>query len=456
MAGIGITLRRLTKNDSLFGAFRAQLYSMVLSSGAWVISISSLVIIYLFSVKEYGATSNAIPFLVSATYCTSFSLIVSGPFQQVLIRFIADKMFEKKQTHILGAVMSLCFFILVYAAIIGMIACYYMLDGVSIVITLLLFSSFMALNIIWLFSNAFAGLKDYRAVVAYFFLGYGVLFFLAIWGEWQHLWGFLVSYYIGQGILLFGFFRHFVKSFPSRVLANSKFWHYVPTRWILVINGFIFQLAIWIDKYIFWMSSRVNVPILGHLSASPIYDMPMFLSFLFVLPGLSVFFYEVEANFSHEYHRLYDAVRDGGTYLEITEKHNLQVITAQRGFMNVMLVEGFFCLLGILFAEEILLSVGLSSVYKYIFRIDLVSAFLMVLFIGVINLLYYLDKNRNVFWVVLVFLIINGFGTYYTVGLHPVWFGYGLTAGLFCAVLLGFHLLSRAFKQQIMAAFMSH
>ena len=65
-----------------------------------------------------------------------------------------------------------------------------------------------------------------------------------------------------------------------------------PTQylfWSLVWVGFFYNFGLWLDKFMFWFYLPTSQPIIGPLRASLIYDIPVFLAYLSIIPGMAVF-----------------------------------------------------------------------------------------------------------------------------------------------------------------------
>ncbi|KTD76287.1 exopolysaccharide Pel transporter PelG [Legionella waltersii] len=454
MAGIGIQLRRLTQNESLWGVFRANLYSSILSSGSWVISITVLLLIYFFLTYQFGITAFSIQFLVAVTYLASFSLITSGIFQHIIVRYMADRLFDKTPYKIAGFLFSICLVLIVVSLLFALVAVYFLLPEEPIIVKVLMVSTFVTMNLQWIFSNALAGLKEYRLIVMSFFISYITILAFALWLYPERLTGLLISYYVGQVLLMMLFWVHFLRAYPTNRLFNSDWINFCKFRKVLLLSGVMMHLSFWIDKYLFWFSAKTGMPVLGHLRASYIYDLPMFIAFISMLPGLSVFFYEIEANFSRYYHRYYDAIRDGATIDEIEAKHEEQVSMAHDAMLNALKVQGMICLMLIVFSPDIVNCLHLSPLSVYLLRINFLSAFHVALIIGLINLLYYLDKNHYVAYLTTFFFIMNLILTWISLFLEPSWYGYGFLFSSFLTVILGILLLNKAFSRQTYEAFM--
>ena len=121
MAGIGFELRKLLRKDSYFGLLRAYGYAGIISSGPWVLSILVIMAIGLLALGLLPDRSDQIwQFLVSVTYLVAASLCLSGLAQLIFTRFVADRLFEKKQGIILPNLIGLLTVMNLLAAAIGL------------------------------------------------------------------------------------------------------------------------------------------------------------------------------------------------------------------------------------------------------------------------------------------------------------------------------------------------
>jgi polysaccharide biosynthesis protein PelG len=48
-------------------------------------------------------------------------------------------------------------------------------------------------------------------------------------------------------------------------------------------------VGLWIDKVFFWYSESTGHQVIGPLHASVVYDFPIFLAYLSIIPGMAVF-----------------------------------------------------------------------------------------------------------------------------------------------------------------------
>jgi uncharacterized membrane protein len=211
----------------------------------------------------------------------------------------------------------------------------------------------------------------------------------------------------------------------------------------LVWAGFIYNLAVWADKLTFWFYPDTSQNIIGALRASLIYDFPIFLAYLAIIPGMAVFLVRIETDFVEYYEKFYDAVREGGSLDHIETMRDNMLFTVRQGLFEIVKIQAIAVLLVFVLGERLLGWLGISTLYLPLLYIDVVAAGLQVVLLGVLNVFFYLDKRRIVVFLCLLFLITNILLTFLSLYLGAYYYGYGFALSLLITVLTGMYLLSR-------------
>ncbi len=117
---------------------------------------------------------------------------------------------------------------------------------------------------------------------------------LIIFKEEYKIIGLLISFIIGNSLLFILLLLGIIYYYPSSNSKNKRFIRfdmfkesYGKFYWKLAWSGVFYNIAIWIDKVIFWFSPIVGYAVIDNLHASMVYDFPIFLAYLFKLnsPG---------------------------------------------------------------------------------------------------------------------------------------------------------------------------
>jgi len=453
MAGIGFELRNLLSDEKSFGVFRAYAYAGIISSGPWILSILGVMAIGVVArILGAGGTS-VVQFLVSITYLVACSLILTGGLQLMYTRFTADRLFEKRRHMILPNLFGAMLGTTLVAAVIGLVCMLFLFDE-SIQYEVLMFTGFIILNNLWIVVVFLNGMKEYKSILWAFFAGYSVSTASALLLMNFGIQGLLFGFVSGQGLLLFSLLWLVIRNYPSDHFLAFDFLDRRQCFYSLAATGLLLNMGIWVDKFLFWFNPVTSVPIIGPLRASFIYDFPIFLAYLCIIPGMAVFLVRMETDFVEQYDLFYNAVREGGTLNKLEYYRNRMVFTVRQGIYEIFKVQGITILLAILLGPALLSLFGISHLYLPLLHIDLVGVSLQVLFMAVINVLFYLDKRIVAAWLCLLFFVTNLLLTVLTQLLGPMFYGYGFALSLLVVCIVAIVALTRNMERLEYETFM--
>jgi uncharacterized membrane protein len=211
----------------------------------------------------------------------------------------------------------------------------------------------------------------------------------------------------------------------------------------LTFGALAYNLAIWVDKFYFWFAPHLGQPVIGLLRSSLIYDIPIFLSYVATLPGMAVFLVRMETDFAEKHRHYYGAIHAGATLAQIAEAKDEMVETIRQGLLEIAKIQGIGVLFAMIWGPTMLRWLGISQLYQRLLYIDVVAAGLQVVFLGLCNVLFYLDKRRAVLGLSLLLLAANGLFTMASVSLGAEFYGYGFAGALLITVLAGLWTLDR-------------
>ncbi|MDX8389567.1 MAG: exopolysaccharide Pel transporter PelG [Mariprofundaceae bacterium] len=453
MAGIGFELRRLLADDRSFGVFRAYAYAGVISSGPWILSILGVMAIGMITRILGAPDSDVIEFLISITYLVALSLILTGGLQLMYTRYTADCIFAEKEHQILPNLFGSLLVVSILAASIALV-CLTFFFHENLFYELLMFAGLVILNNLWVVVVFLNGMKEYNAILWMFFVGYTTSVILALLLVDYGTNGLLFGFVFGQGLLLFMLLWLVIRNYPSNKLLAFDFLNPKKSFYSLAVTGVLLNLGVWSDKFLFWFNPITSEQVIGPLRASFIYDLPIFLAYLSIIPGMAVFLVRMETDFVEQYDNFYHAVRKGGTPEKIEHFRDNMVRTVQQGISEIFKVQGMTILLAMLFGPKLLSLFGISQLYLPLFNIDLIGVALQVLFMALINVLFYLDKRIYSAWLCGLFFTSNVILTLLTQWLGPVFYGYGFALSLLIACGCASIVISKCFERLEYETFM--
>ena len=316
-------------------------------------------------------------------------------------------------------------------------------DGLPLAYRALMMIGFVTLCDLWVVVVLLSGLKAYRSVLAGFLIGYSTSVAGAMLLSSRGLAGLLTGFLCGQIVLLFLLFLAVIRRYPrGRQLVSFAFLSR-RSYFSLALTGFFYNLGVWVDKFAFWANPLVSDPVIGPLRASIIYDIPIFLAYLSIVPGMAVFLVRVETDFAESYDAFYHAVRSGDSLVNIQRLKGTLSSAARQGMGDIFKVQGVTLLLLFLVGPRILDVMGISPLYRQLFFVDLAGVGTQVLMLAVFNVLFYLDQRGAVLWLSILFATSNLLLTLMTQTLGPAYYGYGFALATAITSISGLNIISR-------------
>lgn len=454
MAGIGFELRKLLRHNGYLGIVRAYSYAGIVGAGPWVVSILGVVLLGILSVNHVFPPQLVSEFQTSVTYLISASLMFAGIWQLAFTRYVADRLFNGERGQVLPNLNGLLVSAMGTAFVLAVTATYFLFSGTGLVYRLLLTGLFSLLTGVWVVAVMLTGLKHYRAIVAAFAVAYGTTLGVGLILRPFGLIGLLFAFFIGQFLLFLGLLAVIYKNYPSQHFLAFDFLKPGRMYGSLLACGFFYNAAIWADKYVFWFTQNTSQSIIGPLRASAIYDLPIFLAYLSIIPGMAVFLMRVETDFVEYYDRFYEAVREGGSLSHIRNMRNGMVTSAKNGIFDIIKVQSLTTIIAFVLGPSILRLLGISLLYIPLFKIDVVGAGLQVALMGILNIFFYLDRRKRVVALTALFLVLNLILSILSTHMGLYFYGYGFSISLLVSVLTGLVWLDQDMEQVEYQTFM--
>ena len=453
MAGIGFELRKYLNDDSFTGTLKAYGFAGLISAGPWVLSILGVMLIGIVALVQNTEGDSIKQFTTSITWIMGASLVLTGLLQLVFTRFVADRVFEKKDDLINGNLLGAIVVTTVVTGLIGIILMFTLFEE-SFAYEVLMLANFVTLSNIWIVVIFIAGLKRFKLILYAFAIGYGTTLGLSILLLPYGLTGLLAGLLTGHSVLLFLMIGVVLPEYPFYGQLRFDF---LRPRLIfpsLIAIGFLYNSGMWIDKLLFWMSPWTSEAVIGPLRASLIYDLPIFLAYLSIIPGMAVFLLRIETDFAESYDGFFAAVRGNASLQEIEQQGNRMVIAVREGLHQIVRVQGATIILLYVLGPTMIEWLGISEQYVHLYYINLVGVGAQVLLLAILNVLFYLDKLIYALILTSILFVTNTAFTYITLQWGPEYFGYGFGLSMTLSALAGVILLSRELENIEFRTFM--
>lgn len=448
MAGIGFELKKMLRDDSWFGLLKTYAYAGAISSGPWVLSILGIMLVGIMSLSNKGVSSTWLgEFLVSVTWLMSFSLVLSSLLQLVFTRFMADQLYKKNDAIILPNFLGAIGLSTVVSGIIGVVCWLVFFRQLNFLYCTLMLMNFVLLCNVWLAVIFVAGMKRYKTILIIFLVSYLSIVVLSAILKTAGTEGLLLALFLGHSILLVSTLVMIFQEYSADLLIRFDFLKLSNIYPILIFIGVFFNMGVWVDKWIFWFTPSTSDNVNGVLRASIIYDLPIFLAYLSIIPGMASFLLRVETDFVLNYQNYYSAVNEGATLGVIEDERENMTQSIRNAYLEIIKVQGVTVLLFFVMAEDIIKWLDLSPLYVHLYYIDLLATAVQVLFLATLNIFFYFNFLKEAFWMSFGLFILNATLSLATIFLGPAFYGYGFALAIFISTLFGMYVLSNKLER---------
>lgn len=455
MAGIGFQLVRLLKQNTYQGALRAYTLSTVISSGTMLFTLLSIGFICFFSLFTVPNATTVHEFLAVIINLYAGSMILSALLQYTFFRFIADLVFLKAFERITPNFVGVLLVQLVLSCLVVTPIVYHYFSSYGILLQILLIANFSVLSLIWIAIVLLSGFKSFRKIGFAFFVGYSLLLIgHFLFEQHNRLVALLIEYLAAQVIILGSMIYALIESYPTKLLIRFEFLKKANVYPYLIFANFFFNLGFWIDKYLFWFSPSTSSIVFSPLAYSPVYDVPMFLSMLSIIPATSVFTLKIESSFAVAYPRMMESIFSHKSLSEIELACQDIVVSGRDTFVSALKVQIYVVILLCFVIPYFTTQRHDSSIYLAITFTLIIGGALYFMLWSMMSLFYYMTKYREAFCVSLFFCLTNAGFTALSIYGGPEYYGYGYTLSLVLTVCMALVLLNKNFKEILYFTFM--
>jgi polysaccharide biosynthesis protein PelG len=423
MAGIGFALRTLVERDDLNARLQGYGHAAIVAAGPWLFTVLALAA---FEFATRGVLERVELTRVTAVmiYNFSFSLVVSGPIVMVLTRHLADCLYARKAEEIPGVLIGALTLLWGIQAPLGIAFVVLVLD-LSAADRLLALVGFLVTGGIWLACVFLSALKSFTSISLAFALGMLCAFVAgALLSPIYDGAGALAGLTIGLAVVFFFLLGCIVAEYPFGIRNPFSLLQSFRKYWDLACIGLFYNAAIWVDKWVMWLSPDGQSAARG-LITHPAYDSSMFLAYLTIVPALVLFLVSIETRFFERYVAFYRDIQNHATLKKIRHNHKLIMSTLGEGIRNITIIQGIICYLALLVAPGLigLAKGGIELVSM--FRFGVLGAFFHTLLLFAMIVLAYFDLRRVLLCVTFVFLGLNATLTLAFLPFGAPWTGYG-------------------------------
>lgn len=452
MAGIGFRLTKYFNKKDAWENLKGTLYSTIISSGPWLISVLSVFFVGLYA--QHGLNRHELyVFKCIISYTFAASLILFGCIEMPITRYLADKLYMSDVSTFRGVFLNIVGFSIIISGIVGL-SFYWFFDW-GIILKLICITLLSSILTVWVSMIFLSASKNYIKIVASFILGGATSFVLAlVLGKYYALIGYVTGYTVGQLLTALLLFQNVFNEYNEFEYFSLEYLSYFKRWKDLIFVGLFYYLGIWVDKFFFWYSS-LGEHIEGLFYTNQYYDTAMFLSYLTIVPSFAVFMVQVETDFYVKYTYFYRSIEDKQNLNFLESGVEEIVASLKKTIVNLLKIQAFVSLGYWYFSKEIIFFLNLPSLMEPIFKYGVIGAFLQVLFLISNIILLYFEERRAVLINYLTFFVTNGLFSWISLSAGVRFHGLGYVLSCLVTLVLSFYFLNLTMKDIGFKTFMS-
>ncbi len=248
IAGIGWKLERLLERRSLSGALWAYLTGVAVTSGPWLLTTLTLVILRVMAIRAGQPGIQIVEQVITVVY--AMVLVLTAPVDVVVARFTSDLVYQGKPERILAPLLRTLAAVVV--SLFGAGAAAMALLGTPIDLAIAGTILSVVVGGQWIFLGAAGGLSSPGTVLKAFALGAPVSVVASMvlsetgLGAAGNLWGFCAGQVLTLALLLTGTLR----ALPPEEDTSARILPAFGRYRLLALAALFFHAGIWLDKIV--------------------------------------------------------------------------------------------------------------------------------------------------------------------------------------------------------------
>lgn len=449
MAGIGFELKKLFAEKGIILKIRANLYASLVVTGPMLLGILLLLGARYISTWAGATQHQQDLIIVIITYSLLFSLLLASVLLFVLSRYIADMIYIEELERILPSMYGAMVLLLAIGGIAWIV--FLVLSTLPFQYSIFSFILFCEGIIVWIQINYITAVKDFRQILVGFIIGIlsglivGYLLTLVIADIIIAL---LFGVCFAYGVIIVNFTVVLHRYFPTGKGTSLKFFEWIEKYPTLPFVGFYATLGLFIHLMLMW-ASPWGVQVHGLFYHAPAHDIPALLAFLTGLISIVTFVTSVEVNVYPRYRRYFKLLNGEGALSDIRKAYEEMITVLKEELLFLSLQQILVTIISIVVIGELLpyLNLGFTSVMIGLFRVLCIGYGLYAISNALVLFLLYYSAYRQALIATLAFLVVNTFGTIYTITLPEVYYGFGLVAASLVMYVISLYLLASYTKR---------
>ncbi len=452
MATVEERLALLLRDGSWTALAAAFFYATLVAAGPWLVAVFSLLALpFLLGFDWRAGDPELLTFLVSFSWSFALALLFGGGGAFAHARLTEDLLYLDRPERLLPNLHLLWIRLLLFAQPLWLLYLGLLSDLPPSFLLALLVSLGLQIGIV-LFSGFLATVQRLGTLLALDSFAFPLLPLLAWWwgarGAWELLWLWILV----QGLLLASLMVVSWRAYPFERLFGDD-WRRPAYRDLFWIGSGI-NLALWLDKWLFWFGPGSGV-LHGALRYNFLYDWPAFLAFLSLIPLFGLLFLFQKGIFLPPFHRYFRSTQGANRLERLHQLGERLAETVGQLFRRFLLAQ-LLTLLGVgVVARSLLERFGFPAALTGILGNLLPGMGLLALLLWLILLQIHFDDRSGAKRTILLFLVSQAAATLHTIAfLPPLFYGVNVALGTLPPLLLAVSRLNRLLRDLNYTVFM--
>jgi len=435
MAGIGFELKKIFKKNSIVAKFRGSTYACITTIGPLLLVFATLMIIYIL--LGYNNILFATRERLSSTilYIFIFSLCTTSPFNSVLSRYVADKIFENREEDILPSYYAALGANVIFSAAFGIPFTIWgvIVGRINILYMFIAYCGYFGLVLVFFSMLYLTALKEYFKIAGAFFIGMGITVILGV--VFVKIFGINVEYAIitafGVGFLITGFLQFgLIRGYFKNNSGNYReVFSYFKLHWKLLATNAFYTLGLYVHNFIFWTTS-LRIVVDSTFVSAPTYDMATFIAMMLNISTMVIFIVQVETNF-HDQYQAYCQTVIGGTGEDIRYAKKNMFEAIRKEMLYIFEMQAIITIALYLVALIFLPTIGVGGMILAITAPLAVAYLLIFMMYNLIIFIFYFNVYDKAMYTAIIFFSVTFIGSLISLHLTPNLYGLGVLAGAF-------------------------
>jgi polysaccharide biosynthesis protein PelG len=461
MAGIGFSLRKMMNEDNNYGTqVRAWFHTSIVAAGPWIISIVTINMLMFFSRRWDILYAERELIVAAVIYSTLFSQILTAPFQMLITRYIADRIYTTEYEYIKPSFWGLSLIMLVLSF--GLSVLFYRGCGLPDEFVYVATALFILLSVLWILNVYLSTMRNFKLITFSNLLGSVVTFVVILFfannpisfPEMQGATNLLLSYLIGMFITLLFLLVVLMSELGEdngKVFHFIRYFHAVPSLWPI---GLLYTASLWVDNIIMWFSP-ISLDLYGVYRYAPFYDVASFYAYLAILPSIMMFMVLIETDFYVKCREFYLAVIENGPLKELESFAKRMRESLFQDVLRTFELQLFVSLLIIALSSTIFPLLNVPEATRKIFVIYSLGAMCNSFILIFLQVLLYIGERNRAMFLMGLFFFSNFILTLISMNMGEKFYGAGFFVSSFITMIVGAFVSYYSYHRVIQHTFMT-